>query len=546
MPETTKTLAAIDVGTNSFHLVVVKLLGNHKFSAIDREKIVVRLGESPTEMKQLTEEAMTRGVEAMKLFAIVAAQTSSPIRAVATSAVREATNGEEFVSRVRKETGIQIEVVSGFEEARLIYLGVLQALPVFNERVALFDIGGGSTEFLVGERGRTLYANSFKIGAIRMTQRAFPSEVITPEQIEQCRLFVRGDIYHAAQQIRSAGATRTIASSGTAQTIAAMSIAMKGEPVPESLNGVTISRNAVRMVSERVLGARSHAERATLPGVDPRRADILAAGCVVLETILEECGFDSYTISSYALREGIVLDSIQKMEDDRSGTAHLSDLRYETVMKIGRMYNFDEAHGRHVADLSLAIYDQLAPLHRLGDDSRELLEAAALLHDVGYYISHSDHHKHSLYLIQNSETFGFNNEELAVIANVARYHRKSHPKGRHPAFAALRKSDQLRVRLLASILRVADGLDRTHKGNVVSVETTCDETSIRFRPLCRPGIAPTFELWSANRKKGLMEEVFAREVVLLFEEEVGESRGREVGESRVEIPEPKEPISDIP
>lgn len=514
MAENAKTLAAIDVGTNSFHLVVVKLLGNQTFSTIDREKIVVRLGESPTEMKQLTEEAMQRGVEAMKIFSMVAGQFESPIRAVATSAVREASNGEEFVNRVRAETGIQIEVVSGFEEARLIYLGVLQALPVFNERIALFDIGGGSTEFLVGERGRTLYANSFKIGAIRMTQRSFPDETITQEQIEQCRLLVRGEIYHAAQQIRAAGAVRTIASSGTAQTIAAMALAMKGEPVPESLNGMTVTREEVRKVSEKVLRARTHAERAALPGIDPRRADILAAGSVVLQTILEECGFDSYTISSHALREGIVLDTIHKMDEDRPGMAHLSDLRYETVMKIGRMYKFDEAHGRHVADLALAIYDQLAPLHNLDDDSRELLEAAALLHDVGYYISHSDHHKHSLYLIQNSETFGFNNEELAVIANVARYHRKSHPKGRHPDFAALRKSDQLRVRHLAAILRIADGLDRTHKGNIVSVETTYDEKSISFRPLCRPGSAATFEIWSANRKKGLMEEVFAREVLL--------------------------------
>jgi exopolyphosphatase/guanosine-5'-triphosphate,3'-diphosphate pyrophosphatase len=181
-------------------------------------------------------------------------------------------------------------------------------------------------------------------------------------------------------------------------------------------------------------------------------------------------------------------------------------------MKIGRLYGFDEKHGRHVADLALSIYDALQPLHGLEEHARELLEAAALLHDVGYHISHSNHHKHSLYLIQNSEIFGFTNEEIAVMANVARYHRKSHPKGRHPEFAALRRSDQQLVRCLAAILRIADGLDRTHTANVQSVETIHDDAAITFTVHCAPGCVPTFEIWSVTRKKELMEEVFGRAV----------------------------------
>jgi exopolyphosphatase/guanosine-5'-triphosphate,3'-diphosphate pyrophosphatase len=514
MEQRPDTLAAIDVGTNSFHLVVVRLLPDQKFSVLSKEKIVVRLGEGPHQIKHLTDEAMTRGVDAMKLFALVAARTGSPIRAIATSAVREAANGEEFIERVMKATGIEIEVVSGFEEARLIYLGVLQALPVFNDRIALFDIGGGSTEFLVGEQGRTLYANSFKIGAIRMTQRFFPDERVTHEQIERCRLFLRGEIYHAAREIRSSGSSRLIASSGTAQTVAAIALASRGEAVPEVLNGTTISRREVREVLDRVTAARSFKERSAIPAIDPRRADIIVAGCVTLLAILEECGFDEYTISSYALREGIILDTVQKMEGEQTGTPHLSDLRYETVMKIGRMYNFDETHGRHVADLALAIYDALAPLHRLEDDSRELLEAAALLHDIGYYISHSSHHKHSLYLIRHSEAFGFTQEETTIVANVARYHRKSHPKQRHPEFAALDREEQQRVRCLAAILRVADGLDRTHQHNVESIEIRYDDSAIHLRVSCRSGCDPVYEMWSADRKKLLMEEVFKRGVLI--------------------------------
>ncbi len=519
MMQYSETLAAIDVGTNSFHLVVVGLLGGNKFSVITKEKVMVRLGEGPSQIKLLSDEAMARGMEAMRLFALIAERTASPVRAVATSAVREASNRDEFIRRVREETGIEIEVVSGFEEARLIYLGVLQALPIYAERVVLFDIGGGSTEFLVGEHGNILYANSFRIGAIRMTQRFFPDEKVTADQVNRCRMFLRGEIYHAIREIRNAEPRRVIASSGTAQTIAAMAIAMRGAGVPESLNGVTVTRQEIHRVVVRVLKAKSFAERAAIPGVDPRRADILAAGAVTLETIMEECRAEELTISTYALREGIVLDTIQKQAEEEDGPAHLLDLRYDTVMKIGRMYKFDEAHGRHVADLALSIFDALQPLHNIEDVYREHLEAASLLHDIGYYISHSSHHKHSQYLIQNSEALGFTNDEIAIIANVARYHRKSHPKGRHPSFAGLRTGDQQRVRYLAAILRVADGLDRTHKRNVENVETVFDDRSITFRIRCRQKCEPSFELWSANRKKGLLEELFGRDVKVVSVEE---------------------------
>lgn len=512
-----ETLAAIDVGTNSFHLIVVRLIRGRKFSVIAKEKVVVRLGESPSQIKHLSAPAMQRGIQAMRLFRDIADRHGSAIRAVATSAVREASNGEDFIEQVQQATGIEIEVISGFEEARLIYLGVMQALPVYNRRVALFDIGGGSTEFLVGERGRVSYANSFKIGAIRMTQRFFPDERITHGQADALRLHIRGEIYHAAQAIRASKHSLAIATSGTAQTITAMALAARDGTAPEVLNGLRISREEVSRVAERVLRANSFHERSQLPGVDPRRADILAAGCVTFQTILDECGFQELTISSYALREGVVLDTIHKLqeEEEQEGVAHLSDLRYQTVMKIGRMYQFDEGHGLHVAKLSLQIYDALRPLHNLGAAARELLEAAAMLHDIGYYISHADHHKHSGYLIRNSEAFGFTNAEIAIIANVARYHRKSHPKSRHPEFAALDRADQQTVRVLSGILRVADGLDRTHKQVVASAETTFTPQAITLRLTCSGLADPTFEVWSVERKKGLMEEVFGKSVVVI-------------------------------
>lgn len=514
MPEVrSDRLAAVDVGTNSFHLVVVKLLPDNSFSVLNKEKIVVRLGESPKQMKHLGDEAMERGVKAMKLFALVAKRMQAPLRAVATSAVREAGNREEFIRKVKAAAKVEIEVVSGFEEARLIYLGVMQALPIYDRRIALFDIGGGSTEILVGKSGKPLYANSFKIGAIRMTQRFFPDEQITKKQVERLRMFIRGELYFAAQEVRKRSPETLIASSGTAQTIAAMVLAARGEQIPENLNSRTISLAEVRKVVKAILKAGSYAERAKIPGCDPRRADILPAGAIVLETILEECGFEECMISAYALREGIILDSIRKKAGEEGGIqAHLSDLRYETVIKIGRTYDFDEAHGKHVARLALQMYDALAPLHSLEDDSRELLEAASLLHDIGYYISHAAHHKHALYLIKNSEMLGFNDEEIAIIANVARYHRKSHPKPRHPEFSQLSSDDKKRVRILAGILRIADGLDRTHRGVVEKVSIEQSTSGLAIALTAQPENEMAFELWSATRKKGLLEETLKREI----------------------------------
>lgn len=508
-------LAAIDVGTNSFHLVVVKLLPDQTFAVLNKEKIGVRLGESARQIKHLTEEAMTRGVEAMKLFSLVAERMEAPLRAVATSAVREAENADVFLDRVRKKTGIEIEIVSGSEEARLIYLGVLQALPVIDQRIALFDIGGGSTEILVGEDGKPLYANSFKIGAIRMTQRFFPKEAITPEEADRLRLYLRGEIYFAAREVRSRLPEKLIASSGTAMTVAAMIRHARGETDVENLNGTSYTLEEVRETVARIVEAESFAARAEIPGCDPRRADILAAGAIVLETMLTELGFDAFTISGYALREGIILDTIRKRGGDGDAQpSQLYDLRYESVIKLGRTYNFDEQHALHVAELALKLYDELAPLHRLEESSRELLEAAAILHDIGYYISHSSHHKHALYMICNSQIMGFTVEEISVIANVARYHRKSHPKTRHPEFALLSKVDKKRVKVLAGILRIADGLDRTHRNQITDVTVTYTEKAIEIVPHAGAGADPTFEFWSAERKKGLLADVFNREVTL--------------------------------
>lgn len=484
---------------------------------VDKEKIVVRLGEAPKQMKKIADDAMDRGVAAMKLFAHVAERYRAPIRAVATSATREAENGRDFIERVAEETGIEIEVVSGIEEARLIYLGVIQALPIVDRTVALFDIGGGSTEILVGSEGSPLWANSFKIGAIRMTQRFFPDETVTEEQIQRLRLYLRGELYFAGREVRSRRPDLLVASSGTALTIASMALQAAGRTVPEPLNNVTISLDEVRDVVRRVLDAPTFDDRAAIPGCDPRRSDILAAGGVILETCMEELGFEEITTSSYAMREGIIFDTIRTGRDGgTSATATaLTDLRLESVVKLGRTYDFDEPHARNTARLAVLLFDRLSELHKLSGESRELLEAAALLHDIGYYIGPSSHHKHSLYLIANSSMLGFHREELDVMANIARYHRKSYPKMRHEPFSALPDEERDRIPTLAGILRIADSLDRTHRGMVVDITVKAGKKRLLIEPIGKDGADIAFECWSAARRTGLLESALDREIKIV-------------------------------
>ncbi len=506
------TLAAIDVGTNSFHLVVARVVGDTRFEVIAREKDVVRLGSGGGDMKVLTPAAIQRGVDALRHLKRIADISDAPVRAVATSAVREAENNDEFVRRAREEAGVEIEVVSGIEEARLIHLGVLQALPVFERRLLLCDIGGGSTELLIGQRGSVLASRSLKLGAVRLTTRFFPGERLHPGAVSSCRTFVRSTLAPFAKEVEAHGFEVAIGSSGTILALTAMARAAAGEPV-KTLNAATLSAGELTSVVKRLVDARSVASRAKLPGLDASRADIILAGALILEGVFEAFAIDEMTVSDHALREGVLLDTIQRTHG--GSLHHLRDVSRRSVLALAELFDDEPDHSAHVARLALDLFDDTAPIHGLDSGCREYLEAAALLANVGLFVSHSQHHLHSYYVIRNSDRLtGLTDTEIEIIAQIARYHRKSAPKPSHEAFARLRPHEQHVVRVLAGILRVAIGFDRSHDGRVRSVEVALRRGKLVVRPVPAGEADLALECYAADQRKDLLEDVLGLPVTI--------------------------------
>ena len=509
---TPQCLAAIDIGTNSFHLIVVEILPDGKFRILDRAKENVRLGQGSRDMKMITSDATDRAIDTLKRFAGIAGMYQAPIRAVATSAAREAINQVQFMKKVHEATGISVEIVSGFEEARLIYLGILQALPVFEKKVLMIDIGGGSVEFLIGRRGASFYANSLKLGCIRLTQNFFPMKNFREKDVKACREFVSGFLSPVCRELRRHQYEVAVGSSGTILNIANMIRAKRGEVLFSPLNNFSFTNDELSDAVKVILKSKTEKERLKIRGLDPKRVDIIIAGAIVLEECFKALKIPKMNVSEFALREGIVYDFLQHRLQLTDHAHHLSNIRYQSVMKLSENFQNEAAHAEQTKKLALKLFDQTRKLHKFTDREREFLEYAAILHEIGFFISHDQHHIHSYYLIRNSELLGFTDTEKEIIATVARYHRKSHPKMKHDGFKSLNNNDQLMVRKLAGMLRIADGLDRGHKAQVNALRCKIQPRKVLIKVQSSKNV--DLELWAANMKKQLFEEVFRKQVVL--------------------------------
>jgi exopolyphosphatase / guanosine-5'-triphosphate,3'-diphosphate pyrophosphatase len=505
-----RNLAAIDLGTNSFHLIIVKVKPDGSFESLGKEKENVRLGSGAGVDEVITPEAMDRGIKCLKRFKGLAEIQNAHIRAVATSALREAKNRDVFINRAEEELGIRIEIISGFEEARLIYFGILQGLPVFDKRIFMVDIGGGSTEILLGHKGEIQMAHSLKIGAIRLTDKFFHGDPDDPEEVKQCQLYVEGMLTPHKRQVERFQPEVIIGSSGTIQSIASMVIAAKSDNAPRTLNNYHFTSAELYKVRELLNKADTLKKRTKLAGLDSKRADIIVAGSIVLEQIFRAFQLPSLIVSDYALREGIIYDTIKKWEENDDSPFHrLNNIRLKAINSLFNSFPFEKDHVQKVTEIGLRMFDQLRSLHKCSGEEREYLEAACLLHEVGFGISHSSHHKHSYYIIRNSELMvGFNYEEVEIIALVARYHRKSAPKPKHTEFNVLSNSSQQIIKKLAAILRIADGLDRSHQGIVEQIDCEVQGNLVILKVKTKLGVDPHIDIWSAQQKKDLFEDVF--------------------------------------
>jgi exopolyphosphatase/guanosine-5'-triphosphate,3'-diphosphate pyrophosphatase len=346
-----------------------------------------------------------------------------------------------------------------------------------------------------------------KLGAIRLTERFFPDSRSRPSTVDECRHYVRAALAPAARELTALAPEVTVGSSGTISTLAAMAALARGEQ-PRQLNGLGFTRDELERVVDDIVAAGTSARRRRLEGLDERRVDIIVGGSLLLSEIFRALGVEEMTVSGYALREGVLLD--RWSGPGEQAIAHLRDLRRGNVERLAAQLDPDVHHARHCAALAVQLFDQTRVRHGLDDQDRELLWAAATLHNVGLFISHASHHKHTYYVIRNSEKLtGFSDREIELVAQAARYHRKSFPADKHPEFAALSDDDKYLVRVLAGLLRIAIGLDRSHRELVQHVTVTADRRGrdLVIQPAAVPGTDLDLELYAARERSNLLAEV---------------------------------------
>lgn len=504
-----KRLAAIDLGTNSFHAIIVDLYSDGSFRKVDDFKEMVQLAKGGLG-KHLTEGAFSRGMKALKNIKVLCdSHNVEKILAYATSAIRESENGGEFIQDSIDRYDIKINAIPGSVEAELIGYAVQHGIKLSKKPVLMVDIGGGSVEFILGNSTDFHFLTSKKIGVSRMTDIFKPSDPIEPEEIHKLEVHYKEQTEELAQALKQNGTSTIIGSSGTMQNIAAMIASRKGLPTDVTLNEMEFTaQDFFSFYKEFIKLDRS--QRKKVKGLDAKRIDFINTGVVLVNFLLREFDINKVKISTQALREGIIIRYLKKDMIGLPWTGKMADPRRRSVFELLRKCDWHEAHSTHVANMALKIFDVLQDELELQDSDRELLEYSAYLHDIGYYISHSKHHKHALYIIRNSKLKGFREEEIEVIANVARYHRRSTPKKRHGEYWKLAPGVRKRIKKLSGILRVADGLDRSHYQNVQELNLEVTEKELLFK--IKVQADPQLEIWGAKRKAHLLREVSGKKI----------------------------------
>ena len=553
-------LAAIDIGSNSIHLVIVRAVKGQHPEIIDREKEMVRLGAGSLREHLLSREKIDRALITLRRYKQMAeANRVDLIITTATSAVRESHNAYAFIDALRNDVGLDVQLLPGVEEARLIALAVSEVTDFNSRRALIIDIGGGSTEFIItgGQEPELLY--SVRIGAVRLAEKFITTDPISTKERERLITGIRSDLTHAVREMKTRGYDFVIGTSGTILNTVSAAVMAEHPHRGEALADIepfseTVTFDQIARLNRR-LARMDERQRGRVPGLEKDRADIIIAGGLLLECIMSEAGAGEITSCDWSLREGVILNYLrshqisQSSESGDSAGAHARsteskrlevegddsslDVRTRSVLSVARRYDYDVAHSHHVARLAARIFDDTQDLHGMNETERKLLEYSALFHDIGYHIAHNNHHRHALYLIKNAELPGFTGSEIALMATAVRYHRGSLPKKgmdarsrrEHEDYFALERTQRSTLLKLASILQIADGLDRSHRQFVLDVSCQLSGASVLFR-VEAPGECD-LEMWSAERKANWFSEVF--QVSTRFERIVSEPSASQSG-----------------
>lgn len=522
-------IAAIDVGTNSVRLIVAAVESDGSLRVLDDEKVLSRLGRGLDATGGLSERAMRETAMAVsRMRSIALGYGAGTLRVIGTAAVREADNGDVFLRMLREVAGVELEVVSSEKEALLSYSSVAAAFDLRSARAGVVDIGGGSTEIVLSaprERGsvplgvwggvidRVL---KIPIGAVKLTERFGGARACAGERFAEMKREARRLVEH---EVGSAALRpdMLVGVGGTLSTLGSMSAHKEYGPAAGGLfeseiQGRLIRRAEVKQFIGRLrdLGVE---QRSRIPGLASDRVDIILAGLVIVDAVMRGLRIDELRVHLGGVRDGVLAEMVsERFRGPGARDAERDPL--VSVRRFARGCGYESGHSEHVAGLALSIFDQLSAqgvrgvggVGRLGSRERVLLESAAVLHDVGYLINYAGHHKHSYHLILHAELPGLTKAEQRVVACVARYHRRSGPKKSHGGYAGLSGPDRERVRKLAAILRVADGLDRTHSRVVRGVRVFVEGGSCVLRVSADE--EPSVDMWGAHRKGGLFERVF--------------------------------------
>ncbi len=484
-----RLLAAIDVGTNAVRLEIARPLPDGTLETIHQERDPIRPGEGVFTSGVIARPVADRLLATLRRYATLCRRHRARVRAVATSAVREARNRDDIVRRVRDEAGLALEVVSGREEARLICLGVLDGRPP-KARSLVLDIGGGSTEVALGLGEKPTALHSVALGAVRLTEIFASSGKVSRERLAVMRSYAaeafRDQLPDALPRLKVAlGSSSTIGAIVAAASASRRLTRRRLEKTVTGLAELTLAERRRRF--------------------EPRRAEIIVAGAVILEAAMRHLGLDEVVAVDTGLRNGVLKDLALRTP---AAAALAAAQRTRSAAAVGRRFGFDERHARQVAHLALQLFDQLAALHGLPASARSLLEAAALLHDVGHAVSPQRHHKHTLYLVQNADIAGFSDEERHLVALVARYHRRTPPERGRPDLEGLGAAELRLLRRLVALLRVADALDRSHHQPVTDVRAALRGRVVRVVARTRAPI--DLELWDVAREAAWFRAAMGR------------------------------------
>jgi exopolyphosphatase/guanosine-5'-triphosphate,3'-diphosphate pyrophosphatase len=509
----TQTLAAIDVGSNSCRLKIARV-ENHRLKILHEDREVTRLGASVFESGVISPEAMDSTLRALKRFYKAVQQAGAEqLRAVATAALRDARNAQAFVAWVKSETGWDLEIISGLEEARLIHRGVMREHNTAG-RCLLIDLGGGSCEITLSDRRRIVETVSLPLGAVRLTQEFLrTADPPSPEDVARLKRFVRRELGRAGRRFGALSRLPVIATSGTAAALVQAS-KVAAKPARRTAKGAAIKDLAesqdVRRIARKLLKMNNE-QRSKLPGVGPRRSEIIVAGAQVYAELMEHFNLARFRYSDLGLRDGVLAQMLAEQDARTSAHQQFERDRWESVLATCKRYGVEPRSAEPVRAHAAQLFRDLAPVHSLPAEYRQWLEAAAMMREVGKYINYQGHHRHTQYVIAGSELYGFTPQQRAIVSGIARYLGKSRPAPEDRAFRYIAAAEHENVKRAIVLLRLAVALNQDRASDVLRVTVRAYPKRVLVE--IQPGrTGAELELWSLRKEANYFREVFRREL----------------------------------